>query len=132
MSCRGEEDRGEEVKKLLNACSPRRSPLQAWEKTILVSKEESKMTRRSINQANWAEGWEAQRILYARDTQTGDRKVDVLSFFACMQCCPPGAGRGQGWRRRGGMSVREGRKREERGVSARRRRPNHHFTTTKH
>ena len=58
---------------------------QAWEKSVLVSPEESKMTRRSINQANWSEGWEVQRILYARDPQSGERKVDVVSFFACMQ-----------------------------------------------
>ena len=85
VSCRGEEDRGKEVKKLLNAWSPRRSPLQASETRVVVSSEESKMTRRSLNHRNWSEGWEVQRVLYARDPQTGDRKVDVVSFFACMQ-----------------------------------------------
>ena len=85
VSCRGEEDRGEEVKKLLNAWSPRRSPLQAAETQVALSSEESKMTRRSLNHLYWAEGWEVERILYARDPQSGDRKVDVVSFFACMQ-----------------------------------------------
>ena len=85
MSCRGEEDRGEEVKKLLNAWSPRRSPLQDDETHVLVSDEESRMTRRSLNHTYWGEGWEVKRILYARDPQSGDRKVDVVSFFACMQ-----------------------------------------------
>ena len=81
-----EEDRGEEVKKLLNAWSPRRSPLQANETQVVVSSGESKMTRRSLNHRHWSEGWEVQRILYARDPQSGERKVDVLvSFFACMQ-----------------------------------------------
>ena len=83
---RGEEDRGEEVKKLLHAWSPHRSPLQANDTQVVVSSEESKMTRRSLNHRNWSEGWEVQRILYARDPQSGERKVDVLvSFFACMQ-----------------------------------------------
>ena len=82
----GEEDRGEEVKKLLHAWSPHRSPLQANDTQVVVSSGESKMTRRSLNHRNWSEGWEVQRILYARDPQSGERKVDVLvSFFACMQ-----------------------------------------------
>ena len=86
VSCRGEEDRGEEVKKLLNAWSPRRSPLQADDQTqVELSSEETKMTRRSLNHSHWSEGWEVERILYARDPQSGDRKVDVVSFFACMQ-----------------------------------------------
>ena len=85
MSCRGEEDRGEEVKKLLNAWSPRRSPLQACQTEVEVSPQETKMTRRSLNHLHWSEGWEVQRILYARDPQSGERKVDVVSFFACMQ-----------------------------------------------
>ena len=76
---------GEEVKKLFNAWSPRRSPLQVDETQVVVSSEESKMTRRSLNHRHWAEGWEVERILYARDPQSGDRKVDVVSFFACMQ-----------------------------------------------
>lgn len=77
---------GEEVKKLLHAWSPRRSPLQADETQAVVSSGESKMTRRSLNHRHWSEGWEVQRILYARDPQSGERKVDVLvSFFACMQ-----------------------------------------------
>ena len=86
VSCRGEEDRGEEVKKLLNAWSPRRSPLQADDQTqVELSSEETKMTKRSLNHSHWSEGWEVERILYARDPQSGDRKVDVVSFFACMQ-----------------------------------------------
>ena len=85
MSCRGEEDRGKEVKKLLNAWSPRRSPLLDHEKHVTVSASESKMSRRSPNHRNWSEGWEVQRILYARDPQSGERKVDVVSFFVCMQ-----------------------------------------------
>ena len=85
VSCRGEEDRGKEVKKLLNAWSPRRSPLQDHEKHVTVSASESKMSKRSLCHRYWSEGWEVQRILYARDPQTGDRKVDVVSFFACMQ-----------------------------------------------
>ena len=84
---RGEEDRGEEViLKLLHAWSPRRSPLQAVDTRVVVSTGESKMTRRSLSHRHWSEGWEVQRILYARDPQSGERKVDVLvSFFACMQ-----------------------------------------------
>ena len=78
VSCRGEEDRGEEVKKLLNAWSPRRPPLQADDTQVVVSQDESRMTRRSMNHRSWAEGWQVQRILYARDPQTGDRKVDVV------------------------------------------------------
>ena len=85
VSCRGEEDRGEEVKKLLNAWSPRRSPLQVHETRVEVSAGECRMTRRSLNHQFWAEGWAVERILYARDPQSGDRKVDVVSFFACMQ-----------------------------------------------
>ena len=69
---------------MLDAWSPHRSPLQAGDTEVEVSREESKMTRRSLNHRYWSEGWEVQRILYARDTQTGQRKVDVVSFFACM------------------------------------------------
>ena len=80
VSCRGveaEEDReGEDVKKLLNAWPPHRSPLQGDETQVVVSQGESRMTRRSLNHRNWSEGWEVQRILYARDPQTGERKVD--------------------------------------------------------
>ena len=43
------------------------------------------MTRMSLNHLHWSEGWEVKRILYARDQQSGERKVDVVSFFACMQ-----------------------------------------------
>ena len=64
---------------------PRRSPLQAGETQVAVSSEDSKMARRSLNHRNWSESWEVQRILYARDMQSGERKVDVVSFFACMQ-----------------------------------------------
>ena len=66
----------------LHAWSPRRSPLQAHDTEVVVSDNESRMTRRSINHKNWSEGWEVQRILYARDMQTGDRKVLVVSFFS--------------------------------------------------
>ena len=86
VSCMGRGGQGEEVKKLLNAWPPHRSPLQGDEKKVVVSQDESRMTRRSLNHRNWSEGWEAQRILYARDPQSGKRKVDVLvRFFACMQ-----------------------------------------------
>ena len=70
---------------MLNAWSPRRSPLQEHEKKVEVSPDECRMMRRSLNHRYWSESWEVQRILYARDPQTGERKVDVVSFFACMQ-----------------------------------------------
>ena len=81
LGCRvgvGEEDRGEEVgfKEFVNAWSPRHLFLQDHETAVVVSRTESDMTRRSINQRSWAEGWVVQRILYATDRQTGDRKVD--------------------------------------------------------
>ena len=77
MSCRGEEDRGEEkIQKFVNAWSPRRLFLQDGDKEVVVSQSESYMTM-SLCQRHWSEGWEVQRILYARDPQSGKRKVDV-------------------------------------------------------
>ena len=81
LGCRvgvGEEDRGEEVgfKEFVNAWSPRHLFLQDHETAVVVSRTESDMTRRSISQRSWGEGWVIQRILYATDPQTGDRKVD--------------------------------------------------------
>ena len=64
------------LKKFVNAWSPRRLFLQDGDKDVVVSQPESYMTM-SLCQRHWSEGWEVQRILYARDPQSGKRKVDV-------------------------------------------------------
>ena len=64
------------LKKFVNAWSPRRLFLQDGDKDVVVSQPESYMTM-SLCQRHWSEGWEVQRILYARDSQSGKRKVDV-------------------------------------------------------
>ena len=45
---------------------------------VTVSYGESKMTKRSLCHRHWGESWEVQRVLFARDPQTGDRKVEYL------------------------------------------------------
>ena len=64
------------LKKFVNAWSPRRLFLQDGDKEVVVSQSEPYMTM-SLCQRHWSEGWEVQRILYARDPQSGKRKVDV-------------------------------------------------------
>ena len=64
------------LKKFVNAWSPRHLFLQDHETAVVVSRTETMVSRRSINQRSWSEGWVVQRILYATDGQTGDRKVD--------------------------------------------------------
>ena len=63
------------LKKFVNAWSPRRLFLQAHEKQVVISEAERRATRRSLNHTKW-ENWEMQRMLYASDPQTGDKKVD--------------------------------------------------------
>ena len=63
------------LKKCVNAWSPRRLFLQAGDTQVVVSPNERTVTRRSLNHRNW-ESWVLQRILYASDPQSGDKKVD--------------------------------------------------------
>ena len=48
---------------------------QAHETQVEISAEETRATRRSLNHVNW-EAWKMQRMLYASNPQTGDKKVD--------------------------------------------------------
>ena len=65
---------------LLKTRSPRHSPVQGHDTVAVVSEEESKMTRRSLNNCHWSEGWEVKRILYAVCPVTGAKKAYVASI----------------------------------------------------
>ena len=63
------------AKHLLNPQSPRHPSLQDNDTACVVAPEECKMTRRSLNNRFWSEGWEVQRVLYAEHPETGEKKA---------------------------------------------------------